>query len=73
LNFNSTKEQLEDFFSTCGEVKTVRVGMDEDGRSKGFAFIEFSSQEEAERAVNLDGEEFSRRTLKVRKTTDQPT
>jgi RNA recognition motif-containing protein len=61
LSYSATNEQLQELFSTHGEVKQVNVI-----EGKGFGFVEMSSSEEAEKAKEaLNGTEFLGRTLRV--------
>ena len=63
LKYSVTNEELEELFSSHGEVRVVNVI-----EGKGFGFVEFSSQEEAESAKEaLNGSEFQGRSLKVDK------
>ena len=55
LGFRTTQAGLKDFFSSCGEVKDVRIPMGDDGRPKGFAHIEFDSPAAAKSAAALNG------------------
>ncbi|MBE0408103.1 MAG: RNA-binding protein [Anaerolineales bacterium] len=53
LSYNTTEAELRDLFSQAGEVASVELIKDrETGRSKGFAFVEMSSQSEAEKAIS---------------------
>ena len=53
LDDNVTDEILRDEFSAMGTITSARVMRDgKDGRSRGFGFVCFSTQEEANRAVN---------------------
>jgi len=67
LSFDTTEEQLRQAFEDYGEVKSVNIITDRDsGRPRGFAFVEMSSQEEAQAAINgLNGQELLGRTLNV--------
>jgi cold-inducible RNA-binding protein len=60
-------EELKKLFEQHGTVVTARVIMDrESGRSKGFGFVEMSSDAEANTAIEaLNGKEASGRTLTV--------
>ena len=61
ITYSVTSEQIEELFSTHGEVKSVNII---DG--KGFGFVEMGSGEEADKAKEaLNGFEFQGRTLKV--------
>ncbi len=52
LSYNTTDESLTEMFSQCGQVESVRIVSDRDsGRSKGFAFIEMSSESETQNAI----------------------
>ncbi len=67
LNFSVTNDQLQKLFAEHGEVKDAVVIMDKyTDKSKGFGFIEFSSSEDAQNALNaLNNREFEGRSLKV--------
>jgi len=67
ISYSTTDEGLKDFFSSAGTVVSAQVIMDRmSGRSKGFGFVEMSSEAEAEEAVRtLDGKELDGRALKV--------
>lgn len=61
LVFSLTGKDLEELFSQYGTVKEAKVI-----QGKGFAFVEMSSQLEAERArAELDGKEFKGLNLKI--------
>lgn len=67
LSYNISDEHLADLFSQYGQVESARIVMDRDsGRSKGFAFVEMSSDSEAQTAMEkLNGSEQSGRALNV--------
>lgn len=67
LSYSVTADQMNDFFTQFGEIVEVKLISDrETGRSKGFAFITFTSQQSADKAVEeADGTEFEGRRLKV--------
>ena len=67
LPYATTENELEDLFSEHGTVESVRVITDRmTGRSKGFGFVEMSSQAEAEAAIEkLNNFELEGRTLVV--------
>ncbi|MCJ7435413.1 MAG: RNA-binding protein [Anaerolineales bacterium] len=67
LAYTTTEDDLKALFAEAGGVKSVALIKDrETGRSKGFAFVEFETQVDAEKAISLlDGKEFQGRALKV--------
>lgn len=67
ISFNATEESLQDLFSNIGEVESVKIITDRDtGRSKGFGFIEMSSEDNAKKAIEqLNGTKFMERALIV--------
>ena len=67
LSFDTTEEHLRQAFEGYGEVTNVNIITDrESGRSRGFGFVEMSSQEEAQAAMaGLNGQELNGRTLNV--------
>jgi RNA recognition motif-containing protein len=69
LSYNTSEEDLRNLFAKAGEVSSVSLIKDRDsGRSKGFAFVEMSSQTEAEQAIKMfNGFSLENRDLKVDK------
>ena len=67
LNWGTKEEGLQDFFREVGEISSVKIITDrETGRSRGFGFVEFTSEESANAAVNsMNGAELDGRVLKV--------
>ena len=67
LPFSTTEEDLRTMFSQAGTVVSVSLIKDRDtGRSRGFAFVEFNTQAEAEKAVSLfNNTPLENRNLKV--------
>jgi RNA recognition motif-containing protein len=67
LSYQTTEETLLTLFSQAGTVASVTLIKDKyTGQSKGFAFVEMSSQSEAEQAIKLfDGKSFDNRDIKV--------
>jgi len=54
LSFKATEENLEELFSQAGQVVSTRVVTDrETGRPRGFGFVEMSSKEEADKAIQM--------------------
>ena len=67
LSFNTTTQDLEEFFGEVGTVESANLIEDrETGRSRGFAFVEMSSKEEGENAIEqFNGKEVNGRNLNV--------
>lgn len=67
LSFNTSTQDLEEMFGASGTVQSANIIEDrETGRSRGFAFVEMSSQEEAQNAISsLNGKEVDGRALTV--------
>ena len=67
LSYNVDSSQLEQLFSQHGSVSSAEVISDRDtGRSKGFGFVEMSSDDEAQAAIAaLNGQEHDGRALTV--------
>ena len=67
LAFQTTSQDLQELFAQAGTVQSASVVEDRDtGRSRGFAFIEMSSEEEATSAIaQFNGKEVGGRALKV--------
>jgi len=73
LAFAVTNESLTDKFAEFGIVDSAKIVIDrENGRSKGFGFVEMSTDNEAMGAIaSLDGKEWEGRQLKVSEARPQ--
>lgn len=73
LPYSFTEGTLNDLFAQVGAVESCRLITDRDsGRSKGFGFVEMSSEEEAEKAISeLNGKEVEGRALTVNEARPQ--
>jgi cold-inducible RNA-binding protein len=67
LSFQTTRQDLQDLFAQAGTVESAQIIEDRDtGQSKGFAFVEMSTDEEAASAIDqFNGKEIGGRMLKV--------
>jgi cold-inducible RNA-binding protein len=67
LSYNATEDDLRAFFEQAGGVTGCDVMFDrQTGRSKGFAFVEMASQEDADKVIETyNGKDFQGRALTV--------
>jgi RNA recognition motif-containing protein len=67
LAYSVTDKELEELFAEHGTVVSTAVIKDRDsGQSKGFGFVEMSSEDEAQNAIKaLNGQELSGRSIMV--------
>jgi cold-inducible RNA-binding protein len=67
LSFQTMENDLQEYFSQAGAINSVNLMMDKfTGRSRGFAFIEFGSADEANKAVEMfHDKDFQGRKLTV--------
>lgn len=57
LSYDTTEEGLKDFFSEAGQVDSAVIIKDKfSGRSKGFGFVEMSTEDEAQKAIDMFNE-----------------
>lgn len=73
LPYSANAQTLEAAFSQCGTVDTATVITDRDsGRSKGFGFVEMSSEAEAQKAIaELNGKDCDGRPMTVNEARPQ--
>jgi cold-inducible RNA-binding protein len=67
LTFTATENDLQDYFAQAGVVVSVNIMQDRmTGRSRGFAFIEMGTKEDAEKAIQMfHSKDFQGRPLTV--------
>ncbi|KAF8407124.1 hypothetical protein HHK36_006249 [Tetracentron sinense] len=66
LDVSIDDEKLREHFSTCGQITSAKVMCHDNGKSKGFGFVNFSTHDEAKKAlVTLHGTMFQGRSLYV--------
>lgn len=73
LPYSVTSDQLKDVFAEIGEVVSATVIIDRySNQSKGFGFVEMSSDDEAKKAIaELDGKEYEGRKMIVNEARPQ--
>ncbi|MCJ1319728.1 Splicing factor [Xylographa vitiligo] len=72
VDWSVTEEELSKVFSKYGTVEKVRIPRNMAGKSKGFAFLVFSNQNEAAAALDLNLTKFKTRLLHVSMSTSDP-
>ena len=67
LSYNISDEDLRLLFADYGEITSAKVIMDrETGKSRGFAFVEMTSDEEGQKAIDeLNGVEYDQKVISV--------
>jgi RNA recognition motif-containing protein len=70
LSFDASEESLKELFSQAGEVVSANIITDKfSGRSKGFGFVEFKTEEETKAAIEqFNGYSFLGRDMRVNET-----
>ena len=73
LPYSATDDSLSKLFAAHGTVQSAKVIMDRDsGRSKGFAFVEMSTDKEAATCIDkLNGQDFDGRALNISEAKPQ--
>ncbi|MFW5996563.1 MAG: RNA recognition motif domain-containing protein [Verrucomicrobiota bacterium] len=73
LNWETKDEELRSAFEPFGEIVEAKVISDRHtGRSRGFGFVTFEQEEDAQKAIEeLDGQELGGRTLRVNEAQDK--
>jgi len=61
-----TDERLREAFASYGEITEAKVILDrETGRSRGFGFVTYSAESEAQSALEMNGRDLDGRTIRV--------
>jgi len=74
LSYGVNDTDLRDLFAEYGEITSAKVIMDrESGRSRGFGFVEMTSDEEGQKAIDeLNGAEFDGKNISVNVAKPRP-
>ena len=74
ISFKATEESLRELFSTIGEIVSINIVTDSyTSQSKGFGFVEMTSEEDAQKAIaSLNGKTFMERNLTVAEARPKP-
>ena len=74
LSYSMQSKELEEVFRKVGEVVSAKIMMDrETNRSKGFAFVEMATEDQAQAAIEtLNGKEVGGRALRVSEANPRP-
>ena len=69
LSYDTTEDTLRNLFAEYGEIESVNLISDRNtGRSRGFAFVEMSTEEAAQQALSgMNGKQVDEREIKVDK------
>lgn len=71
ISYDTTEDNLRDFFEQYGNITDIKLISDyQTGRSKGFGFVTFSSDNEGEAALAGNGAELDGRKLNVNTARD---
>ncbi len=66
LSYNTSEDQLRDYFAQYGNIQDIKLIIDfNTGRSKGFGFITYASDQDCESALAANGADLDGRKLKV--------
>ncbi|OGY86893.1 MAG: RNA-binding protein [Candidatus Kerfeldbacteria bacterium RIFOXYA2_FULL_38_24] len=67
IPYSTTEDELKELFSQVGTAESATIIMDKmSGRSRGFGFVEMSTEEEAQAAIDkFHGQDYNGRTLTV--------
>ena len=73
LSYNTTEDALKELFAQAGTVETSTIIMDRmTNRSKGFGFVEMSSEEETKKAIEMfNGKDLDGRSITVNEARPQ--
>lgn len=72
VSYQCSEEDLRELFSHAGEIKAIRMARDQEGRTKGFAHIEFADQEGVARAISYTNTDLKGRQIRVEYSKDSP-
>jgi len=73
LPYTTTKEEVRDFLSVCGNIWDVRLATyPQNGEGRGFGHVEFEKESDVERALKLNQTWFRKKKITIRLATEKP-
>jgi nucleolin len=65
LSYSTDETSIRKLFDSCGKITEVRVTMGQDGRPRGFGYVEFSSADSVDKAISKTGADLDGRAVRV--------
>ena len=65
LGFRTEEHGIRQFFGAYGNITAVRIALNEEGRAKGFAHVQFEDPASAKKAIELNGQELDGREVRL--------
>ena len=72
LSFKTNEDGIKNLFEDCGKIIDIRIAKREDGKPRGFAHVDFDSNEALENALGKTGYKLDGRELRIDRTTNKP-
>jgi len=67
LPWETEEAVLKKDFAECGEIVALRMPLNDEGKARGIAFVEYTNQESVDKALKFHETEYGGRTISVRK------
>lgn len=65
LTYDTNEDDIRMFFKDCGRIVDVRIAKGDNDKPKGFCHIDFENEDDADKAVKMNGEDLNGRNLKI--------
>jgi len=70
LPFSATEDAIKKYFADCGEIVNFRMPLNDEGKPRGIAFIEYKDKEACEKALKFHETDYGGRSLSVKMSGD---
>ena len=72
LSFKTNEDGIKNVLEDCGKIIDIRIAKTPEGRPRGFAHVDFDSNEAVENALEKSGYKLDGRELRIDRTTNKP-
>jgi RNA recognition motif-containing protein len=72
LSFKTNEDGIKNVFEDCGKIIDIRIAKTAEGRPRGFAHVDFDSNDAVENALEKTGYKLDGRELRIDRTTNKP-